>query len=108
MSMRPRFEIVGIWSGPTNPAGDFTRDCHREVTRDRSLILFLKGVHGIRFTDGTMLYLSARQMDKGERAKKPINGYTTLIRDCARYGVSSVDALIAAQEMAKQITGAKS
>lgn len=100
-----RFEVTGTWSGPRSPAGDYNAAQHREVVTDRKLILFIKGTRSITFTDGTALHLDARPLAKGERAGKPVDGYRKLIRDCARYGVSSVAALIGAQVAEKALSG---
>lgn len=85
-----RWEIIGTWSGPANPAGDYTRECHKEYTRDRSRAEWCDS-NNIRFDDGTMLYLSVRPMGHGERRHKGrTGGYTSLIDDCVRFDVASV------------------
>ena len=93
-----RHEITGEWSGPASPAGDYTRIVHREVTKDAALVEFVRQHDRILYTDGTCLILSVRPLAKGERARPPKLGYSTLIRDCARFGVSSVAEVQAARE----------
>lgn len=90
---KTRYELTGEWSGPQSPAGDFVRVVHRETITDRELIQWVKSVYGIRYSDGTMLYLSVRELMKGERAKPDRLGYKSLIRQCFEAQVDSVDAL---------------
>jgi hypothetical protein len=95
---KQRYEIIGTWSGPRNPAGDYTRICHREVVTDLELVEFCRRTHGLRFTDGTMLYLRVRALAPGERMGEQKLGYHSLIRECCAADVDSVDGLHAKKE----------
>lgn len=85
--------IEGRWTGPVNPAGDYTRDAHREYTYSRKFAEQVRNLGSILFTDGTRLLLSVGQ--RTQRSKRPpeIPGYGSLIRDCIRLGVKSVAEL---------------
>jgi hypothetical protein len=96
---KQRYVIQGEWSGPRNPAGNYTRIQHREVTTNQKLIDFCGRTHGIRYDDGTMLYLSCRPCQPREVVKE-ILGYSSLIRECAAKGVDSVAALYELEKVA--------
>jgi len=89
--VRSRWVIEGEWSGYRSGQ---QRIVHREVTSDPARAEWVNKTHGIRYSDGTMLYMSCRLMEKGERLKAGlINSYGSLISDCVRHNVDSVDAL---------------
>jgi hypothetical protein len=88
-----RYEITGEWSGPKNPAGDYTRLCYRETTTNEGLIQFVSRTHGIQFSDGTMLFLRCRPLGVTEQGKSDMLGYSELVHDCFMANVDSVDAL---------------
>jgi hypothetical protein len=93
---KPRFEIIGVWGGPINPAStNNTKECHREYTYDVKRAEWCLH-NNIKFTDGTMLYLDARQMEFNERKPKNVRvgGYTELINDCVRLDVCTVEETI--------------
>jgi hypothetical protein len=91
--------IEGRWTGPINPAGDWTNIVHREFTRSRKFVEQVCELSSILFTDGTKLLLSVDERTQGSKrtrgSKRPpeIPGYGPLIRDCIRLGVNSVAAL---------------
>lgn len=81
-----RFVIEGTWSGYTSSQ---SRVVHRQVYSDKKLRAWAEKTSGIRYTDGTMLFLSVRDCKPRERVEEK-KGYTRLINDCFRQGVSSV------------------
>jgi len=89
---RIRYEITGEWSGPRSPAGNYTAFQHREVTTSKSRADACRD-KSILYTDGTRLFLSVRQLNKGERSGKICNGYGNLINQCIREGKWSVAEL---------------
>ena len=96
-----RWMITGEWSGPSNPAGGYTRFQHLEYTRDSKRADWCDG-NSIRFSDGTMLFLAVEPMGHGERRQRPEkNGYGKLISDCVRHDVNTVDELCARQSEAR-------
>ena len=85
--------IEGKWTGPQSPAGDFTRIVHREYTRDRARADACRDMRTILYTDGTRLIL---RVTPHTGKKLPANdNYGSLISDCIRAGVTSVDELYA-------------
>lgn len=90
-----RFVIEGTWSGYTSAQ---SRVVHRSVHDGafKRLRAWAAATPGIRFTDGTMLFISVRDAKPRERVQC-INGYGDLIRDCAHYLVASVDGLARAE-----------
>lgn len=90
--MKPkRFVIEGEWSGYRSSQ---QRVVHRQVYPGgrNKLREWAEKTHGIRYTDGTMLYLTVRDCKPRERVKE-IRGYTSLIEDCFHNQVSSVAEL---------------
>lgn len=90
--MKPkRFVIEGEWSGYRSSQ---QRIVHRQVYPGgrKKFREWAEKVGGIRYTDGTMLYLTARDCKPRERVKE-IRGYTSLIEDCFYKQVSSVAEL---------------
>ena len=97
--MNARWILEGRWSGYTSSQ---SRIAHREVISGLpKLRAAIEAAHGIRYTDGTMLILSVRDAKPRERVQA-INGYNSLIRDCAHYGVWSVAKLQAAKDAARK------
>lgn len=86
--MSTRFVIEGEWSGYTSAQ---QRVVHRKVypSNRKKLRAWAEKTHGIRYTDGTMLYLHVRDAKPRERVQE-INGYTRLIEDCFYLDVDSV------------------
>ena len=70
-----RYVIEGIWSGYVSSQ---SRVVHREVTTSRTRAEALKKIHGIMYTDGTMLYLHVREARPRERVKTH-DGYGRLL-----------------------------
>lgn len=97
--MSGRFIIEGEWSGYTSRQ---QRVVHRQVypSSRKSLRAWAEKTHAIHHTDGTALFISVRDCKPRERVQE-IKGYTSLIEDCAFYGVVSVDALQAAKDARK-------
>lgn len=89
VNYRPRYLVEGTWSGYTSGQ---RRVVHREVVNHKRAEA-IRELHMIRYTDGTCLYLSVRELAYREKAEKPINGYKSLIDDCLRHGVNSVSDL---------------
>lgn len=90
--MKPkRFVIEGEWSGYRSSQ---QRVVHRQAYPGgrKKFREWAEKVGGIRYTDGTMLYLIVRDCKPRERVKE-IRGYTSLIEDCFYYEVASVSAL---------------
>lgn len=86
--MTRRFVIEGTWSGYTEAQ---SRVVHRQVypgSRKR-LREWAEKTSAIYYTDGTALFLSVRDCKPRERVEEK-RGYTSLIEDCAHYGVSRV------------------
>jgi hypothetical protein len=94
-----RHVIEGEWSGYTSKQQHIV---HREVTRSRSLIEWVKETYAISYTDGTSLFLHVRPCKPREKVREVL-GYTSLIRDCFYYGVSSVDDLQTARRLQKEV-----
>ena len=89
--MNGRFIIEGEWSGYHSGQ---RRVVHRTVhsASFKKLRAWAEKTHGIRYTDGTMLYLTVRNCKPRERVKQ-ILGYVELIDKCALHDVDSVAAL---------------
>ena len=105
--MTTRWMITGERSGPSNPAGNYTRNVHREVTKDAQRAKWCTD-HNIPYSDGTMLYLSVRPMGHGERSKEPMkNGYGSLISDCVRHDCNDVERLCEIQDRLRAERAAK-
>lgn len=83
---RQRWVIEGEWSGYT---ASQRKVAHREVTTNRRRAESLSAQRSIQFDDGTTLFISVRELGKGERVE-PVFGYSALIADCLQYGVWSV------------------
>lgn len=84
-----RHVIEGVWSGYTSSQSHVV---HREVSTSRALIEWARETYAISFTDGTSLNLSVRPCKPRERVIEK-HGYTSLIRDCHYYNVTSVAEL---------------
>ena len=86
-----RFVIEGEWSGYHSGQQQIV---HRTVHKNsyKKLRAWVEKTHGIRYTDGTMLYLTVRDCKPRESVKE-IRGYVSLINDCSFYDVDSVAAL---------------
>lgn len=85
------FQIVGTWSGPANPAGDYTRTCHVETMRDNNsrnedFLDRVRELGHIVFTDNTTLFLTVVNVSGVHHSKrhKNKNGYGPLIRKCIK------------------------
>lgn len=91
MKAATRFVIEGEWSGYRSGQA---RIVHRQVypAARRKLREWAAGTHSIRYTDGTLLYLTVRDCRPRERVKE-IKGYASLIEDCFHRGVSAVEDL---------------
>ena len=96
------YMIEGTWIG-YRPGQD--RIVHREYSSNAKFVERVRAIgYGIRYTDGTTLILSVTEAPR--RGRKPaINGYTSLIRDCASLGVNSVVALAEARKAATLTPG---
>lgn len=79
-----RYVLEGEWSGYTSAQ---RRVVHREVITSEKRAVRLRQVHGIRYTDGTMLTLWLREAKPRERVEE-VAGYTSLIRKAEASGVS--------------------
>jgi hypothetical protein len=97
--MSGRFVIEGTWTGYTSGQ---MRVVHRTVhpASRKALRAWVEKTHGISYTDGTKLLLDVRDCKPRERVHT-INGYGSLIEDCAYYDVASVGALMAEKEARK-------
>lgn len=84
-----RYVIEGEWLGYRSSQDHIV---HREVASLKYAQRVMQIGYAITFTDGTSLRLTVRPANPREKVK-PINGYGSLIRDCAWYGVNSVDGL---------------
>ena len=91
-----RYVLEGTWSGYTSSQ---ERAVHREVVPGsrKTFLAWIRDAFGIRYTDGTMLYLTVRECKPRERVQ-PINGYKSLIEDCFFYGVTGVAELTEARK----------
>lgn len=89
--MSKRYIIEGEWSGYRSGQ---QRISHRTVHKasEKKLRAWVKKTYSIRYTDGTVLILSARDCLPRERVKE-IKGYSELIKDCFYADVDSVAAL---------------
>jgi hypothetical protein len=74
-----KYVLEGEWSGYTSAQRQIV---HREVITGKR-VTRLKALHGIRYTDGTMLYLHVREA-KPREAVQPKDGYGSLIRQAER------------------------
>lgn len=79
-----RYVLEGEWSGYTSSQ---RRIVHREVITSEKRAERLRQMHGIRYTDGTMLTLWLRDA-KPREVVREVNGYTSLIREAERSGAS--------------------
>lgn len=97
--MVTRYIIEGEWTGYRSSQA---RIVHRSVhdAAEKKLRAWAENNFSIRYTDGTHLVISVRDCKPRERVKETW-GYMSLIRDCAVYGVNSVNDLVAAQKAAK-------
>lgn len=97
--MSGRFIIEGEWTGYSSGQ---RRIVHRTVHQGncRKLRAWAEKTHGITYTDGTQLLLTVHDCKPRERVQT-LNGYGSLIVDCAYYGVSSVEELQRAKEAAR-------
>ena len=102
--MVTRYIIEGTWSGYTSTQ---TRVVHRTVhpVSAKRLRAWAEKAKAIHYTDGTALFLTVRDCKPRERVKQ-INGYGSLINDCAHYDVVSVDALDAVKMLAQHASEA--
>ena len=82
--------IEGLWSGPHNPAGDWTKIPHREFTTDAQRVADCRRLRQIMFTDGTFLTLRIR---KGKQVLPSKDTYGGLITRCLAAGVDTVAEL---------------
>ena len=96
-------KITARWSGPSNPAGNWTDGNLLTMyvsdyrTLGRSIVEYVKQTHSIGFSDGTSLILSIEPVNRGKNDSGD-HGYMDLIRECAAYGVASVDDLYKARQ----------
>ena len=82
MAARKRFVVEGEWSGYTSGQ---RRVCHREIcTTFRAQYEALKS---LRFTDGTELYISVRDLKPRERIEE-IKGYSSALSHAVMKGLS--------------------
>ena len=79
-----RYILEGEWSGYTSAQRHVV---HREVITSEKRAERLRQMHGIRYTDGTMLTLWLREARPREVVRE-INGYSSLIREAERAGES--------------------
>jgi hypothetical protein len=94
---KKRFVLEGEWSGYHSGQ---QRVVHREVTTSEARLK----ITGIRYTDGTCLYLTARPCKPRERVK-PMLSYKSLLDDCVFHkleGFVSVDQVRAAEKAWKE------
>ena len=93
--MSSRYVIEGEWSGYTSKQ---QRIVHRTVHSSafKKLRRWAEKTYAIRYTDGTSLKISVRDTKPRERVSE-VKGYSSLIQDCAHYGVDSVTALDSAR-----------
>lgn len=96
---KTRWLIEGEWSGYQSSQ---QRIVHREITDNEKLARAIEKQYGIRYSDGTMLFLRVREMRKGERAQDLRNSYGALIRDCFRHNCWSVDDLMKMEKAARE------
>ena len=99
MTTQKRFVIEGEWSGYRSSQ---QRVVHRQVYAGarKKLRAWAEATHAIYYTDGTALYLTVRDCKPREQVKE-LRGYTSLIEDCAFYGVNGVEALHEAKAKAR-------
>ncbi len=90
--MMPTWMIEGVWSGPQNPAGNYTRIVHREFTSSQTRVDACRDLGSIRYDDGTLLFLTVSPAPRRGRPEA-INGYNNLIDSCIAEGVASVAEL---------------
>ncbi|WP_369050483.1 hypothetical protein [Burkholderia gladioli] len=95
-----RFIIECTWTGYTSSQ---QKVVHRSVhpIAEKKLRAWAENTYCIRYTDGTALVLEVRDCKPRERVDVRA-GYMKLIRDCAHYGVSSVEALMEAEAGARR------
>lgn len=86
-----RFVIEGEWLGHTQ-----NKIFHRTVhaATEKRLRAWASATSCITFGDGTRLLISVRDCKPRERVQE-LRGYSSLIRDCAYEGVTSVTELLA-------------
>lgn len=85
--------IEGEWSGPQNPAGNWTRIVHREFTKSRNRADACRNLHSILYSDGTRLFLTVTERHRSGQRPPAIPGYHELINACLQTGIASVDDL---------------
>lgn len=86
-----RFVIEGVWSGYTSAQSKIVHRTVHPGSR-KKLRAWAEKAHCITYTDGTGLFINVRECAPSECVRE-IHGYTSLIEDCAHYGVTRVDAL---------------
>ena len=103
--MSGRFIIEGEWSGYVSGQ---RRIVHRTVHEKafKKLRAWAEKTHAIQYSDGTSLTIRVRDAKPRERVSV-INGYSSLIRDCAFYDVDSVDGITTARQNAKSKNATK-
>lgn len=82
-----RYVLEGEWSGYTSSQ---RRVVHREVITAPKRVARLQEMHGIRYTDGTMLTLWMREAKPREKIV-PLNSYGSLIREAEAKGGTVVN-----------------
>ena len=93
--------IEGEWLGYRR---NQDRVVHRTFGHDKKFADRVMALgYGIRFSDGTTLRLYVKAY-RGRPKAETINGYTSLIKDCAYAGVDSVDALYAKRKEDQSLT----
>lgn len=99
----PTWKIEGEWTGYTSRQ---RRVVHREYTTSEQRAKGAEELGYIRYSDGTGLYLTVEKKGRGKREHE-IHGYTSLISDCIREGVSSVNELQSVKKARSAINNPK-
>jgi len=98
-----RWILEGEWSGYTSAQQHVV---HREVISKQRAERIAKSLPGIRYTDGTSLWLSVRRALPREKVQT-INGYGSLIGDCLALGVTAVDQIDSARKARREAAQVK-
>ena len=100
-----RWVLEGVWSGYSSSQRQV---CHRQVTTSKRYADRWKTLHGIEYTDGTILTLTVRQARPREKIQVNLS-YETLISDCIHEGlvpwgsVEKLSAIRKAREAGKAL-----
>ncbi len=81
---KPVWMIEGVWSGYTSSQ---SRCVHRHYLTDKDEV---EKLQTIRYTDGTALYLSIKEIKDKKELLPDNDNYTSLINQCLKHNIWNV------------------